>query len=120
MLTDIRFGFRQLTKYPGFTAVAVLTLALGIGVNTTMFSVLNALVFRDSQAPSSERLVSIYRTSPQSQQWPHSPANFLDYQKQATTFFEHVAAYSWNNNNLAEPGQPAERLPAMAVTGDFF
>ena len=120
MLNDIKYGFRQLTKYPGFAAVAVLTLALGIGVNTTMFSVLNALVLRDSEDPSSARLVSVYRTSPQSQQWPHSPANFYDYQKQSATFLDHIAAYSWNNSNLAEPGQPAERLPSMAVTGDFF
>ncbi|HEY5228140.1 MAG TPA: ABC transporter permease, partial [Opitutaceae bacterium] len=119
MLSDFRYGFRQLTKYPGFAAVAVLTLALGIGVNTTMFSVLNALVFRDSPAPSSERLVSIYRTSPQSQEWPHSPANYYDYQRQLASF-EHMAAYSWTNRNLAEPGQPAERLPGMSVTGDFF
>jgi predicted permease len=119
MIPDIKYGFRQLIKYPGFTAIAALTLALGIGVNTTMFSVMSALIFTDSKAPASERLVAVFRTSPQSQQWPHAPANFYDYQKQAASF-EHVAAYSWNNNNLAEPGQPAERLPSMAVTGDFF
>jgi len=119
MLSDIRYGFRQLTKYPGFTAIAVLTLALGIGVNTAMFSLLNALVFDVSKAPDADRLVCVLRTSPQSQDWPHAPANFYDYQSQAASF-EHLAAYSNTNSNLSEPGQPAERLPAMTVTGDFF
>jgi predicted permease len=119
MLSDIRYGFRQLTKYPGFTAIAVLTLALGIGVNTAMFSVLNALVFDVSKAPDAGSLVCVLRTSPQAQDWPHAPANFYDYQKQASSF-EHLAAYCNTNNSLSEPGQPAERLPAMMVTGDFF
>ncbi|HZZ20590.1 MAG TPA: ABC transporter permease [Opitutaceae bacterium] len=119
MLSDIKFGFRQLTKNLGFTAIAVLTLALGIGVNTAMFSLLNALVFDVSKAPDADRLVCVLRTSPQSQDWPHSPANYYDYKKQATSF-EHLAAYCQTNNNLSEPGQPAERLPSMMVTGEFF
>ncbi len=57
MLSDLRFGLRQLLKSPGFTLVALLTLALGIGVNTTMFTVLNALVLQSSPAPDSGRLV---------------------------------------------------------------
>ena len=63
MLTDLKFAFRQLIKNHGFTTVAALTLALGIGVNTTMFSVLNALVLQASPAPDSGRLVSIFGTS---------------------------------------------------------
>jgi putative ABC transport system permease protein len=119
MLTDLRFALRQLLKYRGFTAVAVLTLGLGIGVNTTMFSVLNALVLQGSAAPDSGRLVSIVGTSPQSQQRFVSPGDFYDYQGQSTSF-EQVGAYYWNNFNLAEPGQPAERLAGMSVSGNFF
>ena len=119
MLTDLRHAVRQLLKNPGFTVIALLTLALGIGVNTTMFSILNALVLQESPAPDSGRLVSVFRTSPQSQDWPHSPANFYDYRRQNKSF-ERLAAFSWNNYNLAEAGQPAERLAGMAVTGDFF
>jgi putative ABC transport system permease protein len=119
VITDLRYACRQLVKYRGFTAVAVLTLALGIGVNTTMFSVLNALVLQISPAPESGRLVSIVGTSPQSQQRFFSPGDFYDYQAQNTSF-EQVGAYYWNNFNLAEPGQPAERLAGMSVSGNFF
>jgi len=119
MLSDLRFAFRQLAKNPGFTAVVVLTLALGIGVNTTMFSVLNALVIHASHAREPERIVALFRTSAQSQEWPHSPANFYDFQRQNTSF-EQLAAFSWGNANLAEPGQPAERLSGMTASADFF
>jgi predicted permease len=119
MLSDIRFAFRQLLKYPAFTAVAVLTLALGIGVNTTMFSVLNTLVLQASAAPDSGRLVALLGTSGQSQERYLSPADFYDYQAQNTAF-EQVGAYDQTNFNLAEPGQPAQRLTGMSVTGNFF
>jgi putative ABC transport system permease protein len=119
MLSDLRYGIRQLLKKPGFTAVAVLTLALGIGVNTTMFSVLNVLVLQGSASPDSGRLVSLFRTSAQSQTWPLAPANFFDFQKQNTSF-ECVGACWWNNSNLAEPGQPAQRLSSMVASSDLF
>src|ERR1035438_8056344 len=119
MLSDLRYAVRQLFKNPGFAFVATLTLALGIGVNTTMFSVLNALVRRASHARDPGRMVALFRTSAQSQEWPHSPANFYDFQKQNTSF-EQLAAYSWDNFNMAEPGQPAERLAGMSVSGEFF
>ncbi len=119
MFSDIRFAFRQLLKYPGYTAVAVLTLALGIGVNTTMFSVLNALVLQASAAQDSGRLVTVFGTSGQSQERLLSPGAFYDYQAQSTDF-EQVGAYDQTNFNLAEPGQPAERLKGMSVSGNFF
>jgi len=115
---DLKFALRSLAKSPGFTAVALLTLALGIGVNTSMFSVLEALMFR-TPYPDDTRLVRIYRTSPQSRQWPHSAANFLDHRAQAQSF-ERIAANSWASYNLAEPGQPAEQLRGLNVTADFF
>jgi predicted permease len=118
-MTDLRFASRQLLKNPVFTAVAVLTLALGIGANTAMFSVLNALLLRALPYPNSERLARVYRTSPQSQTWPHSVANFLDHREQ-NTVFERIAAFSWWSFNLAEPGAPAERLRGMIATADFF
>lgn len=119
MFSDLRFAFRQLFKSPGFTAVALLTLALGIGVNTTMFTVLNAFILHASASPDAERLAMVFRTSPQAQDWPHSPAEFDDIRKRATSF-EALGAYYHNSFNLGHPGLPAERLSGMSVSGEFF
>ncbi len=116
---DLRFGLRVLVKKPGFTAIAVLTLALGIGANTAMFSVLNTYMFRALPYPESDRLVRVFRTSPHSQSWPHSPGNFFAHNEQ-NTVFEHMAAYNFIRPNLANPGEPAERLQGIAATADFF
>ncbi len=116
---DVRFSLRMLLKHKGFTVVAVLTLALGIGVNTAMFSVLNTFLFRSLPYPQSDRLVRIFRTSPHSQSWPHSNANFFD-QHDQNTVFEKMAAYNFASRNLTEQGQTAERLLSLAATADFF
>lgn len=119
MLSDVRYAFRQLLKHPGFTFVAVLTLALGIGVNTTMFSVLETLVLRTSVAPESMRLVAVSGTSTQSQDNLLSPGDFMDLKAQDKSF-EHLGAYDFTNFNLTEPGMPAERITGMDVSGNFF
>ncbi|HSB12359.1 MAG TPA: ABC transporter permease [Blastocatellia bacterium] len=119
IIQDLRYGLRMLLKNPGFTAVAVLTLALGIGANTAMFSVLNTYLFRMLPYPQSDRLVRIFRTSPHSQSWPHSPGNFFAHREQ-NDVFESMAAYNFIRPNLANPGEPAERLQAIAATSDFF
>lgn len=119
MLADIRLAWRQLLKTPGFTAIALLTLGLGIGVNTTMFTVTHTLLFQQLGFSEPDRLVRIFRTAPQSQRWPHSPANFLDIRNQARSFSA-MAAYQPANCSYAEPGQPAERLRGIDATGDFF
>ena len=116
---DVRYSLRQLLKHKSFTVVAVLTLALGIGVNTAMFSVLNTFLFRSLPYPQSDRLVRIWRTSPHSQSWPHSAANFFD-QHDQNTVFEKMAAYNFASRNLTEQGQTAERLLSLAATADFF
>src|SRR5256886_16970997 len=118
-MNDLKFAFRQLLQTLGFTAVAVLSLELGIGANTAMFSVPNVLLLRALPYPNSERLVRVFRTSPQSQTWPHSVANFFDHREQ-NSVFERMAAFSWWSFNLAEPGAPAERLRGIIATADFF
>jgi putative ABC transport system permease protein len=116
---DVRYSLRMLLKHKGFTVVAALTLALGIGVNTAMFSVLNTFLFRSLPYPQSEQIVRVFRTSPHSQSWPHSAANFFD-QHEKNTVFDKLAAYNFASRNLTEEGHTAERLLGLAGTADFF
>jgi putative ABC transport system permease protein len=116
---DVRYSLRMLLKNKGFTVVAVLTLALGIGVNTAMFSVLNTFLFRSLPYPQSDQLVRVWRTSPHSDSWPHSAGNFFD-QHDQNTVFEKMAAYNFTSRNLTEQGHTAERLLGLSATADFF
>ncbi len=119
LFQDLRYSVRTLLKHKGFTLIAVLTLALGIGANTAMFSVLNTYLFRALPYPNSEQLVRIFRTSPHSQSWPHSPPSLIA-QRERNTVFERLAVYNGISPNLAEEGEAAERLSGYAVTADFF
>jgi putative ABC transport system permease protein len=118
---DLRFAVRSLRKNPGFTVVALLTLALGIGVNSSAFSVLNALLLHPLAYPQPDRLVRVFQTQPDSPRpsFLHAPANFLD-QRQQNGVFERMAAWQPTTFNLGEPGQPADRVPGLAVTADFL
>jgi putative ABC transport system permease protein len=119
MVTAIKFALRSLLKTPGFTAVALATLALGIGINTSMFTVINTVLFQQLGFTEPGRLVRVFRTSPQSQRWPHAAGNFLDLRAQAGSFSA-MAAYNGVSCSYSRPGQPAERLRGMEATGDFF
>jgi putative ABC transport system permease protein len=116
---DLKFAFRQLLKNRGFTIIAVITLALGIGANTLMFGVLNSLLLHQPPYPETDSLVRVFRTGPTYRYAPHSPANFLDFQAQTKSFSE-LAAYGGTSVNLAEAGQPAVQLPGLRVSGNFF
>jgi putative ABC transport system permease protein len=111
--------FRRLLASPGFTITALVTLALGIGVNTTAFSLLNTLLLHTPPYPQPDALVRVVRTTPQGQSGVHSAANFLDYRAQ-NTVFEHMAAIRSTDFNVGAPGQPAERLRGLFVTADYF
>jgi len=91
MFSDFKFATRQLIKSPGFTTIAVLTLALGIGLNTSMFSLINLLVLRPLPFPDKDHLVRIYRTTPQSQTSDHTAPDFIDLQT-ATKSFADIGA----------------------------
>src|SRR5262245_26643662 len=108
-MNDLKFAVRQLLKNPGFTAVAVLTLALGIGGNTGFFSVMNTIMLRPLPYPEPDRLMRIFGTSPQSQSWPHSVANFLD-QRAQNDVFEHMTPFTYWMFSLAQPGELAESV----------
>jgi hypothetical protein len=89
---DLRYGARMLTKNPGFTLIAVITLALGIGANAAIFSVVNAVLLRPLPFKDPGRLVWVWGTVPKFGQANHSPVEFLAYQAQQTSFTE-MAAY---------------------------
>jgi putative ABC transport system permease protein len=116
---DVRYAVRGLRKTPRFTIAAVLTVVLGVGANATIFSVLNPLLFKPLPYPEPDRIVNVFRTSPQSDRWPHSMGNYLDHRAR-NTVFDHLVALTWENTNFADPGQPAERLFELRTTGNFF
>jgi putative ABC transport system permease protein len=118
MFQDLRFGVRMLLKHKGFTLMATLTLALGIGANTAIFSVVEAALLRPLPFAGSERVVAIERAYWLFGLGPASGAGSL-IRKEPVQTFERVAAYSPGSVNLAEAGEP-ERVLALAVTADFF
>ena len=118
-MNDLRFAFRMLLKAPGFTAVALLTLALGVGVNTSMFSAIQATTFRPLGFSEPDGLVRVFSTSPNSRRGPHSTPDFLDYQAQ-NKVFERMVALDPRPFSLAEPGQAAERVRGLRASPGLF
>jgi predicted permease len=113
-LQDVRYGFRMLRKRPGFTAVAVITLALGIGANTAIFSVVNAVLLRPLPYRDSDRLTVILHSGRN----PVAPASFLDWQKQSRSFESMGAAEYWTPNVTST--QNAEKLWALHITSSLL
>jgi putative ABC transport system permease protein len=119
-VADVRFGARMLRKSPGFTAVAVLTLALGIGANTAIFSVVNAVLLQPLSYPNPDRLVELELTSPQGNQSATSIPRFNVWREQ-TRGFDSVAAYDFSGPgiNLTGVDRP-EQLRGIHVSSDYF
>jgi putative ABC transport system permease protein len=119
LLKDVRFGVRMLIKNPGFTLVAIATLALGIGAITAIFSVVYAVLLRPLPFKDPDNLMVIRETKiPQFPEFSVAPGNFLDWQKQ-NTVFEQMAAINTSSFNLIGTGEP-ERLQGQRVTDGFF
>jgi putative ABC transport system permease protein len=118
LFKDLRYGFRMLRRRPGFTAVAVMTLALGIGANSAIFSVVNAVLLRPLPYPQPERLVSLYESLPQGGTGSVSAPNLLDWRAQSDVF-KGIAAYQYGDFNLQEEQQPV-RAVGVYVSPDFF
>jgi len=117
-MNDLRFAFRQLLKNPGFTAVAVLTLALGIGANAAIFSVVNAVLLRPPPFKEPGRLVFVSEKSKDMDNMSVSYPNFLDWQRQQAGFSS-LAAFRTEEWNLTGTSQP-ERVVGLQVSASFF
>lgn len=122
-LQDLKFASRHLLRTPGFTAVAILIMALGIGANTAIFSVVHAVLLEPLPFQDPDRLVQIWHVPPQSEfpgmtRFAVSAANFLDWQKQNDVFSE-MALYSGGANDITGQGKP-ETIRTGRVTANFF
>jgi predicted permease len=117
-LQDLLYAIRTLRKSPGFAAVAVLTLAVGIGANTALFSVVNGVLLNPLPYPHSEQLVSVYQKTPGVDQGPVVYLNFLDWQRDTQTFSS-MAIYRNEDYNLTALAQ-AERLSGYMISAGFF
>jgi putative ABC transport system permease protein len=119
LAADIRYGLRQLRRNLGFTIVAVLTLALGIGANTAIFSVVEGVLLAPLPYPQSNRLVVIWETLPRSRGVATiSYPNFRDWQREARSF-KSMAGFGWSDYELTSPGMP-EHVWGMEVSSGFF
>src|SRR5262245_2827991 len=118
MFQDLRFGLQMMMKNPGFTFVAVITLALGIGANTAIFSVINATLLRPLPYPQPEQLALIEERGRNMTSMSVSYPNFLDY-RERNQVFSRMAAFRWRGMDLSGGNEP-ERLIGLEVSSDFF
>jgi putative ABC transport system permease protein len=120
VIADVKYGLRGLRRSPGFTAVAVITLALGIGANTAIFSVVNTVLLRPLPYRNPDRLVMLWQSYPQAgfDRLGASPPEYLDYRNR-NQVFTGVAGYSDLSFNLTGVAQP-DRIKAARVTGNLF
>ncbi|MGH9432516.1 MAG: ABC transporter permease [Terriglobia bacterium] len=115
---DVKFGLRMLAKSPGFTAVAIITLALGIGANTAIFSVVNGVLLKPLPFPHPDRLVRLSERSSRFNEMSVAYLNFLDWQR-ANKSFQQIAAYVGQDMILTGRGEP-EYLHGENVSANFF
>ncbi len=122
-MNDLRFAVRQLLKSPGFTSIALLTLSLGIGANTAIFSVVDAILLRPLPFPKSEQLVAVWETNPQSAQPAQdrnevAAGNFFDWREHGE-WFDGLSALYYTSLNFTGTNEP-ERIQGAFVTTDLF
>ena len=118
-MNDLRLGLRSLRRSPGFVLIAVVTLGLGIGANTSAFSLVNEIFLRPLPYPDSDRLERIYRATSQSSRGGVSPADYLDLKSEVNGYGE-IAAYAFSDMSLAEPGEPADMASGIRASANLF
>ena len=118
---DLRFGVRSLARTPALTVAALIALALGIGANTAIFSVLDGVLLEPLPYPRSERLVMLIDSNPEAgfPRFSSSPPNVVDWREQSRSF-QGLAGFTGASLNLTAPGTTPERLSGAAVTAGFF
>jgi putative ABC transport system permease protein len=117
--SSLRLACRSLIRSPGFTFLAIVTLGLGIGANTGMFSILNSILLKPLPYPASDQLERIDRATPQNPQGRLSPADFLDLRREMQAYGE-IGAYTLGDSSLSEPGQPAEMVRSLRITANLL
>jgi putative ABC transport system permease protein len=118
VLQDLRYGWRNLRRSPGFSIVAMATVALSIGITTAVFTIVNSVLLRPLPYPDSKRLISVATLDPRSHE-PVTPGpDFVAWQQENTTLSS-IAAYTSDDFNFSGAGEPA-RIPAAEVTASFF
>ena len=120
LFRDIRYGFRGLLKRPGFTVIALVALALGIGANTAIFSLVNAVVLRPLPYPEPDGLVWVWGNFPGGNRASVSPPDYLDFRSQNKSFEQLAATLSMSAPTTITGGGEPERLMASVVTGNYF
>ncbi|MDQ6623083.1 MAG: ABC transporter permease, partial [Verrucomicrobiota bacterium] len=118
MIRDIRYAARMLLRNPAFFVIAFLALALGIGVNTTIFGIVNSLLFRPLPVGQPARLVQIYTLDARNGKAPNSYLNFLDYTK-SSAVFSGVAAYQFVPMGMTNAGETTN-IFGQLVSGNYF
>src|SRR5438552_3057437 len=118
---DLRYGVRMLAKNPGFTAVALVALALGIGANSAIFSVVNAVLLRPLPFPNPEQLVTLFERNLKKGYDQNAPAaaNYLDWRAQNSVFTQ-MAAYGGDGQYNLTGAERPEREAGAAVTANLF
>ncbi len=119
MMPDLRFAAKSLGRSPGFTLIAIITLGLGIGANTSMFSILNAYMLRPGPYADRDRLDRIYRVTAQDSRGGVSPADYLDLKSEMNGYGE-IAAYAGSDMSLSEPGKPAGIAEGLRISANLF
>jgi predicted permease len=117
-LQDVRYGFRMLLKSPAFSVIAILTLALGIGANTAIFSVINGVLLNPLSFPNASRIVVMFQYKQNFPKGSISYPNFLDWQS-GNRSFESMAAYRWTSGDITGVAEP-ESVHAQSISASFF
>jgi len=118
-MNDLRLAIKSLGRTPGFTLIAIVTLGLGIGANTSMFSILNGYMLRPAPYARHEGLDRIYRATRQDSRGGFSPADYLDLKSEMSGYGE-IAAYAGSDFSVSEPGKPAEMAVGLRASANLF